>query len=113
MALIASQNVTRTGLAPTYAAAGAGGDEFAPSKDALIHVKNGSAGALTVTIITPKQTSYGADIADTVVSVPATGERVIGPFPYEHYADPTDGKGDITYSGVTTLTIAVLGISEG
>lgn len=112
MALLATQNVTRAGLAPTYSAAAAGGDEFTPSKDTILHVKNGSAGALTVTVVTPKATEYGADIADTAVSIPAAGERVIGPFPYQHYANPADGKADITYSGVTSLTVAVIQVAE-
>lgn len=112
MALLATQNVTRAGLAPAYSAAAAGGDEFTPSKDTILHVKNGHTAAQTVTVVTPKQTEYGADIADTAVSVPAGSERLVGPFPYQHYANPADGKADITYSGVTALTVAVVQVAE-
>lgn len=111
MAVLNPQKITRAGLNPSYAAAGAGGDEFIPDKDTYLHVKNGSGGSLNVTIVTPREAFDGAAIADTVVAVPASGERLIGPFPAEHYASPADGKADITYSGVTSLTVAVLKLS--
>lgn len=111
MAVLAVQTITRAGLAPAYSAAAAAGDKFTPSDRTVLHVKNGSAGALTVTVVTPKQTSYGADIADVAVSVPAGGERLVGPFAYEHFADTDDGLADITYSGVTSLTVAALELS--
>lgn len=113
MATLATQNISRAGIAPTYAAAAGGGDKFAPTKDTYLHVKNGSGGALTVTIVTPKTTSFGAAISDIAVSVPATSERVIGPFPQQHFADTDDGLGDITYSGVTSLSVGVFSLSEG
>ena len=112
MAVLSIQTVTRAGIAPTYAAAAAGGDKFAPDIDTVLHVKNASAGALTVTVVTPRQTSYGSDIADVAVSVPAAGERLIGPFPTEHFAGTADGLADITYSGVTSLTVAALKVAE-
>lgn len=112
MALLAPQDVTRAGLAPAYTAVAAGGDTFTPSKDTILHVKNASAAAVTVTIVTPKQAFDGAEIADTQVSVPAAGERIIGPFPSQHYAKPADGLADITYSAAANVTAAVLRIGE-
>lgn len=106
MATLATQLVTRAGIAPTYAAAAAGGDRFAPGPSTWLHVKNASGGAITVTIVTPRNDALGNTVADNTVSVPATtGERVIGPFPAEFYGSLTDGLADITYSGVTSLTI--------
>lgn len=112
MATLTVQDLKRTGLAPTYAAASAGGDKFAPSKDTFLHVKNGSAGALTVTVVTPNSLIPDVAIADVAVSVPAAGERMIGPFPYEHFANSADGLCDITYSGVTSLTVAAVRINQ-
>jgi len=112
MALLASQNISRAGLASAYAAASAGGDTFAPSSLTLLHVKNGSAGALTVTIVTPRNDAYGNAIADNAISVPAAGERMIGPFPAESYADPTTGLGNISYSGTTSLTIGAFQVTQ-
>lgn len=112
MATLTKQSITRAGLVPAYVAAAAGGDKFTPDKDSCLHVKNGSAGALTVTIVTPKEVA-GHAVADTAVSVPAAGERLIGSFPAEHYANPADvGLAAITYSGVTSLTLAVLTLGE-
>lgn len=112
MATLTTQAISRAGIVPTYAAAAGGGDKFTPSRDTYIHAKNGSGGSITVTIVTPKNTSYGAAIADIAVAIAAGAEKVIGPFPYEHFADTDDGLGDITYSGVTSLTVGVFSLSE-
>lgn len=114
MATLAIQPITRAGVAPTYAACTGGGDKFLPDADTFLHVKNGSGGALTVTIVTPREAFPGAAISDIAVSVPATNERMIGPFPAEQFADPADPNGlaNITYSGVTTLTIAAIKLPQ-
>lgn len=113
MADLTTQAINRAGIGPTYAAAAGGGDKFIPGKDVFLHAKNGSGGALTVTIVTPKTVS-GEAIEDRAVSVPAGAERMIGPFPKSLFANPADsGKAAITYSGVTSLTIAVLSLEEG
>ncbi len=47
------------------------------------------------------------------VSVPATtGDRMIGPLPAEHFADPSDGLAAITYSGVTSVTVAAVQVTK-
>lgn len=112
MATLTVQDVKRTGVGPTYAAAAGGGDKFAPSKDTFLHAKNGSAGALTVTVVTPNEAFKDVAIADVAVSVPAGGERMIGPFPAEHFANSADGLADITYSGVTSLTIGAFKLTQ-
>lgn len=112
MALLASQSITRAGLAPAYAAATGGGDTFTPDGDTFIQVKNASGGAITVTIVTPRTDAWGNAIADNTVSVPATtGDRMIGPFPADSYADPTTGLASITYSATTSLTIGAFKVS--
>lgn len=108
MADLATQTIDRAGKTPTYSSAAGGGDKFIPDKDVFIHVKNGSGGAITVTVATPGDVD-GEAIADRAVSVGATSEKMIGPFPKQLFANPADsGKAAITYSGVTSLTIAVL-----
>lgn len=111
MATLATQGVTRAGVAPTYAAAAGGGDRFTPGAATWLHVKNGSGGAITVTVATPRTDAYGNAIADNTISVPAAGERVIGPFPTEAYGSTSDGLADITYSEVTSLTIGAFSVS--
>jgi hypothetical protein len=110
MATLATQEIGLGGLAPAYAAAAGGGDAFTPDADTFLHVKNGSGGAITVTVATPGSLLGGAlAVPDVAVSVPAGGERMIGPFPPSYFADSANsGLAAITYSGVTSLTIAVL-----
>lgn len=112
MATLATQRITRAGIAPSYAAAAAGGDKCRPGGDVFLHVKNGSAGALTVTIVTPGEAIENVAIADLAVSVPAAGEQLIGPLPGSQFGNSADsGLASITYSGVTSLTIAAFSLS--
>lgn len=113
MADLATQNISRAGIVPSFSAAAGGGDKFIPDEDTYIEAINGSGGAITVTIATPK-TVDGEAIADRAVSVAAGARRKIGPFPKSLFADPADsGKAAITYSGVTSLTIGVFKLGEG
>lgn len=107
MANLATQAITRAGLEATFAAASGGGDTFTPDSDTFLHVKNGSAGSITVTVVTPREVISSVATADLAVAVPAGEERELGGFPAEIFADPTDGLADITYSDVTSLTVAV------
>jgi hypothetical protein len=109
VATLSVQDLKRTGLGPTYGACAGGGDRFAPSKDTFLHVKNASGSPITVTVAATYIPLKDQTESNVSVSVPAGGERMIGPFPYEHFA-ATDGSGlaDITYSGVTSLTIAAV-----
>ena len=89
MATLTIQSVTRAGLEATYAAASVSGDKFRPSDRTFLHVKNGSGGELDVTIATPREAFPGAAIADITVAVTAGEERLIGPFPAQHFASPS------------------------
>ena len=106
MATLTKQSVVLTGLNPSYVAAAAGGDEFVNSGRAFIHVKNGGAGSIDVTVDSQAPCSQGYD-HDAVVAVPAGEERMIGPFPKDRFNDSSE-KVQITYSGVTSVTIAVV-----
>ena len=109
MAALASQVININGLAPSYAAAAGGGDTFTPDADTVVHVKNGGGAPITVTVVTPRvDPATGLAEADVSVSVPNGGERFIGPFPAEVYADPATRVASIGYSAVTSVTVAVL-----
>lgn len=108
MADLATQEITLAGLGAAYSAAAGGGDTFTPGEDVVLHVKNGGVAPITVTVVTPNTSVGGLAIADSVTSVPNAGDRFIGPFPAQHFARSSDGKVDITYSGVTSVTLAVL-----
>jgi hypothetical protein len=108
VATLTKQPIVNTGLAPAYVPATAGGDNFTPDQDTFIHVKNGGGSSITVTVATPGTAPGGLAVADSVTTVPAAGERMIGPFPAEQYADPAGtpaGNAFISYSGVVTVTV--------
>jgi Trk K+ transport system NAD-binding subunit len=106
MANVATQNIVRAGVNPTYTAASAGGDQVRPGPSTFLHVKNASAASVTVTIVTHK-TVEGLDLADLPVAVPAGGERMIGPV-NDLFLDPADGLADITWSAAASVTFAVI-----
>lgn len=105
MAQLAYQQIAITGLEATFAAATGGGDTVAPDDRGFIRVKNGGGSPITVTIVRPGS-QFGQANPDIPVTVTNAEERDIGPLPRE-LAD-TDGLIDITYSGVTSVTVAAL-----
>lgn len=113
MALLASQSINRAGLSTAFAAAAAGGDTFLPNSNTFLEVKNASASPVTVTIVTPRNNAYGNPIADNTISVPATtGDKMIGPFPADEYADPTTGLASVTYTASTSVTVGVFTLAQ-
>lgn len=107
MAILNAQKVTLAGIAPTFSAASAGGDNLPPLGGGMFVVKNGGASPITVTIATPGNTEFGIAQPDITVSVPNAGERWIGPL-VVGLTDPTSQMINVTYSGVTSVTCAVI-----
>ena len=103
---LSAQIAVLAGLLPVYGAATVGGDEFVNSGREVIHVKNGHSGSQTVTANSQAACSQGYD-HDAVVAIPAGEERIIGPFPKARF-DDANSKVQLTYTGVTLLTIAVI-----
>ena len=106
------QQITETGGAATYAAATAEGDTAANNGNMFLHIKNGSGGEITVTI-TPVTTSVDSGMygdltkANATIAIAGGAEAFIGGFAPAAF---NDGNGEvaITYTGVTSLTIAAL-----
>ncbi len=105
MALLATQQVNLSGITPTFAAAAAGGDKFTPGDTTIIELINGSGAAITVTVDSKVNSNQGTDVNPTA-TVAAGARHKIGPFPAQRFGG-NDGQGDITYSGVTSLTVGV------
>jgi hypothetical protein len=103
MALLAYQPPALAGTTITYSAAAGGGDTLGWTPGGALRVKNGSGGSITVTVVTPGNTQYGQADPDIPVTVAAGAEKAIGPFPA---ALAVDGIVSVTYSGVTSLTVA-------
>lgn len=106
MATLTVQQVTLTGVTPTFVAAAAGGDVLTNDGNTVIYVKNGGGSPITVTVTTPASI-LGVAIADPQVSVTNGSEKVIGPFPPEIFND-ANGQVALAYSAVTSVTIAVV-----
>lgn len=109
MATLTTQVVSIAGLNPTYSAAGGAGDKVACGERVFVHVKNGSASAVTVTL-TATGAIRGQTVTSPTVSVPASGERMIGPIAAELFQSPTDGLAAISYSATATVTVAAIRI---
>lgn len=105
MAELTVQSIADSGLAPTYASAAGGGDEFTWSERAFLHVKNGDASAITVTISSQYSSPPdGTAAADLEVTVDGSGEKMIGPLNRQGYRDG-DGMVQVGYSAVTSVTV--------
>ena len=105
MADLAVQSISRAGYEPTYAAADVAGDAFPNSGKEFIHVLNGDVSSHTVTVAIVRQID-GLSPTARVVTVPASEDRMIGPFPTGDYNDG-DGKVNWTYDAVTSVTVGV------
>jgi hypothetical protein len=106
VATLSVQIVVLGGLTPTYGAAAAGGDEFVNSGREFIHIKNAHTSPHGVIVNSQAACNQGAD-HDVSVEVTNGEDRMIGPFPKNRF-DDANGKVQITYSGVTAVTIAVI-----
>lgn len=109
MATLATQVVALAGLNPTYAAATSGGDKCEVGDRNFLHVKNGSASSVTVTL-TATASVRGQTVSNVTVAVPASGERMIGPLSADLLQNASDGLCAIGYSAATSVTVAALRI---
>lgn len=101
MAALALQVLVPGGSASTLVAASGGGDTCAAGDGVFLEVNNGGGSSVTVTLVTPG-TVEGLAVADRPVTIPA-GER--WKIPVGRIYAKSDGQADITYSGVTSLTV--------
>lgn len=68
----------------------------------LLLFRNSTAGALNVTITTPN-TEDGNAVSDKVVSVPANGQRIVGPLRVDVYGNPV-----VFQAAAATVFVTVL-----
>lgn len=109
MATLAYQRAAIRGTLFATQAASGGGDKVAPSNDGAVLVTNGGGSSVNVTIAVPGNTKYGAAEPDIVVAVAAGQAKLFGPFPND-LADPADGLVAISYSDVTSVTVAAIAV---
>lgn len=108
MATIAAQQITQQGLVnPTFVAATSGGDAFSPGDHTVFWVKNGSGASVTVTVDVTA-TVFGLQAPNIAVVIPAGDQALLGPYPAGEVEQESTGLCDVTYSAVTTVTVAAL-----
>lgn len=103
--VLATQEITDTGLTPVYSAANVDGHWI--DADAYIEVVNGAGAPINVTIQTGG-TIDGQPIADRVVAVANGTRKKIGRFGRRAYPQPSGneaGKIYVDFSSVTTITV--------
>ena len=116
-ALLAKQVIQEDGIAATMSAATGGGDTFAnPDGKKFFFCKNGGGGSINVTFTAADTNANSQERgritrADRVVAVAAGVEKLIGPFAPKVFNDAA-GIVAVTYSGVTTVTVAVLELGQ-
>jgi hypothetical protein len=105
MALLTPYSATKAGAAVTFSSAAGGGDTAACGAGKVLLVRNGDATSKTVTLVTPGTVNSLA-ITDqaTVVTAGTTRAFLLD---RDLYGD-SDGIASITYSAVTSVTVAVL-----
>tara|TARA_R100001244_G_scaffold131929_1_gene106289 strand:- start:1560 stop:1919 length:360 start_codon:yes stop_codon:yes gene_type:complete len=117
MATITAQAITESGKNDvSYSSAAAEGDAFENTGNQILHIKNGSGESITVTIVAETTSvdipQYGTlTKANQTIAVGASGDAFIGTFPQSPFNDE-DALVQITYSGVTSLTLAVLTVKH-
>lgn len=107
MAVLTVQKILQTGLKPIFQAADAAGDQVPVGSNRFLHVKNGGAAEITVTLKSQKACNQGT-VHDILVSLPAGEDRLIG---FERDPDRfanSSGRAEFTYSNVTSVTVAAV-----
>ena len=111
MALLTTQNISRTGVTPAYTAVAAS-DTFTPDAQAFIHVKNAGGSPDSAVFAVAAGDPPGLTITDVTVSVTNGQERMIGPFPANFFADPTTGLCTVTHSFTTSVTSGIFKLGQ-
>lgn len=110
MAELTKQTLDLNGITPTFASASSGGDVFDNSGSTLLYVKNGDSTGHDVTLQIQNTLELGGitlSITDPTVTVPASDEKIIGPFPTQWFNDD-NGQVNISYDATTSVTVGVL-----
>lgn len=114
MAALTKVTPSLAGTATTPAAAAAGGDSVAnPRGNTILRVVNGGGGSINVTLAAGANPTRPADgtfpsmtLSAAVIAVAAGATRLIGPIPPAY--NDSGGNVQITYSGVTSVTVEAI-----
>lgn len=110
MATLTTKKAAIAGTVATPVAANGGGDKIDGGPNVALIVTNGDSTSTNVTIAVPGNDRYGQARPDVVVAVAAGVTKLIGPLDVDLEDKATDRLVAITYSKVTSLTVAALEI---
>lgn len=108
MAQLTVQESLNSGLEATFSSAASGGDYFNNNGKTYIEIVNGGGSDITLTVDSPTECSQG-ETHDIDVVVTAGERRHVGPFDKSRFNDD-DGRVNLTYSAVTSVTIAAISL---
>lgn len=104
MALLTVTTISPSGtVAPTPVAAAGGGDTFPNNGKVQLDITNGGGGSITVTVVAVLPCDQQS-LHNITNAIAAGATERMGPFD-RHYID-SSGITSLTYSGVTSVTIA-------
>ena len=114
MATLTTQVINRAGTIVTPVAATGGGDAMSCGSGMMLEVVNGGGSPITVTINVPASRTYEPNVAITSPAVSVTNgtTKWFGPIDAATFVDPVTGLVSITYSGVTSVTVAAVQLSQ-
>jgi hypothetical protein len=95
-----------TGALYAPVAAAGGGDSFPNTGREFLHVLNGGGSSITVTVAIAV-TVEGQAVPGKAFTVGNGAQRIMGPFPTGTFND-SNSRVNITYSGVTSVTVGVI-----
>jgi len=112
MAALTAQAPSLAGTNPTYNTCNAGGDTVPCGDGTYLHFKTtGTVAVVTIGSYPDVDPGTGVAIPDATVTLPATGERIVGPLRGSSFANPADGRAYLTYSSVVGLSVAVVKVN--
>jgi len=103
MATLTVTQISKSGIEMALTAAAGGGDAFANDGKTVFVANNASGGDITLTLVT-QATTDGLAVADRTFVLTAGDLEVIADLDPDVYND-TSGLCQVTYSGVTSLTV--------
>lgn len=112
MAALAIQVPTESGLSLTLSTASGGGDVFSNTGNEMLVIRNADATSKTVTVNTQvtsfDSNRFGKSVKENqVITVAAGATAVMGTFARNSFNNAS-GQVEVTYSAVTSLTVAVI-----
>lgn len=114
MATLTTQVINRAGAVITPVAAAGGGDAMACGSNMMLEVVNGGGSPITVTLNIPAARTFEPNVALTSPAISVTNgtTKWIGPIDAVTFQDPTTALCSITYSGVTSVTVAAVQLAQ-